>query len=67
MASNGLLRKAKKGTCRICRRVRDTDKLNIVGEVRHGFAVGNIWQCIDAAPCIEVYKRKLSTPSSKSK
>ncbi len=60
MASNGLLNRAKNGTCRICQRVRNTDKyLNIVGEVRHGFATGHVWECKDKAACIEVAKDKL--------
>jgi hypothetical protein len=52
MASNGLLNRAKNGKCRNCKRVRNTAKyLNDVGEVRHGFAVGYIWECIDKDEC----------------
>lgn len=64
MASDGLLNRAKKGKCRICYRVRCTDKhVKAVGEVRHGFAVGHIWECIDIEDCETVAKRKLSEPT----
>lgn len=61
MASNGLLNRAKKGTCRICQRVRNTDKyLHAVGEVLHGFATGHIWECTDVENCDKVAAAKLS-------
>ena len=60
MASNGLLNRAKKGTCRICQRSRSTfDKVKEVGEVRHGFAVGYIWECIDTTDCDKAAKERL--------
>jgi len=60
MASNGLLNKAKKGTCRICQRVRNTDnQVKAVGEVRHGYATGHIWECIDVEECDKKAKEKL--------
>ena len=67
MASNGLLNRAKKGTCRMCLRVRCTDKhVKTVGEVRHGYATGYIWQCKDVDDCEKTINRKLSEhqPSS---
>lgn len=52
MASNGLLNRAKKGKCRICYRVRCTNKhVKAVGEVRHGFATGHVWECKDIEEC----------------
>jgi hypothetical protein len=52
MASNGLMNKAKAGTCRMCQRRRSTEnKVKAVGEIRHGFATGHIWECIDIAEC----------------
>lgn len=60
MASNGLDNKAKKGTCRICQRVRNTDnQVKAVGEVRHGFATGHIWECIDIEDCDKAAKERL--------
>ena len=60
MASNGLMRKAKKGTCRICQRSRNTDnQVRAVGEVCHGFATGHIWECIDLEDCDKVANEKL--------
>lgn len=68
MSSNGLLKKAKSGTCRICQRVRKTDKyVKPVGEVIHGFAVGHIWECIDIKDCDKVAKEKINKGVSKSK
>lgn len=62
MASDGLLNRAKKGTCRICQRVRVTDEqVKPVGEVRHGFATGHIWECRDIEDCNAVAKRKLDS------
>lgn len=60
MASDGITKKAIHGTCRICQRVRKTDcKLKAVGEVRHGYATGHIWECIDEKDCDEAAKVKL--------
>ena len=60
MASNGLLNKAKRGKCRICNRVRSTAKyLKAVGEVRHGYATGQIWECKDFEDCEEVAMKKI--------
>lgn len=60
MASNGLLDRAKKGTCRICQRVRNTkEQVKAVGEVHHGFAVGHVWECIDIKDCDKVANEKL--------
>jgi hypothetical protein len=61
MASNGLLKKAKKGTCRICQRSRNTDnQVKVVGEVNHGFATGHIWECRDVDDCEKVAFEKLN-------
>ncbi len=60
MASNGLLFEAKSEKCRICQRVRKTEYLKAVGEVRHGFAVGHIWECLDTAECQDSAYRKLN-------
>lgn len=60
MASNGLESTAKSGKCRICQRVRNTAKyLKAVGEVRHGYATGHIWECKDKEDCQVVAERKL--------
>lgn len=64
MASNGLEKIATKGKCRICQRVRNVNKyLRIVGEVRHGFATGRIWECVNIEDCFCVAEKKLITPS----
>lgn len=61
MASNGLNRKAQKGKCRMCLRVRDTgNKVKAVGEVLHGFATGHIWECTDINECDTAAANKLS-------
>lgn len=61
MASNGLEDMAKHGKCRICQRVRDVNKyLKAVGEVRHGYAMGHIWECTDEEECQRAVERKLS-------
>jgi hypothetical protein len=66
MASDGLLNKAKKGTCRICQRVRNTnDQVKTVGEVRHGYATGHIWECIDTEDCDKVAQRKIASNKTK--
>jgi len=58
MASNGLLNRAKRGTCHICRRSRCTIKhVKEVGEVRHGMATGYVWECIE--DCTEMAKERL--------
>ena len=63
MASNGLIQKAKTGTCRMCQRVRKTDEyLKAVGEVRHGFATGHIWECFDVEDCEKRMVSKLNDP-----
>lgn len=60
MASDGLLNRAKNGTCRICQRSRKTDTyVKAVGEVRHGFATGHIWECIDIADCDKAANERL--------
>lgn len=65
MASNGLNQRAKKGKCRICQRVRCTDKyVHPVGVVAHGYATGYIWQCMDGIECVEAAKRKMQTSKS---
>jgi hypothetical protein len=65
MASNGLNKKAKTGTCRVCQRARNTDKyLKAVGEIHHGFATGHIWECRDAEECDKTAKEKLNSPMS---
>lgn len=61
MASDGLLNKAKKGTCRICHRVRNTDEqVKAVGEVRHGFATGHIWECRDIEDCDKAANERIN-------
>lgn len=61
MASDGLTNTAKKGKCRMCLRVRDTLKyLKIVGEVRHGYATGHIWECIDVKDCERAAHNKIN-------
>lgn len=61
MASNGLDNFAKSGKCRICQRVRNTEKyLKPVGEVRHGYATGHIWECENAEECQREAERKLN-------
>lgn len=60
MASNGLLKRAKKGKCRMCLRVRDTDMhVKPVGEVHHGFATGHVWECKDVQDCEVAISKKL--------
>lgn len=60
MASNGLLKRAKTGKCRMCYRVRSTDKyLKAVGEVHHGSATGHIWECKDEKECEEAANKKI--------
>ena len=62
MASNGLIEIAKTGTCRMCLRARKTYKyLKTVGEVRHGYATGHIWECVDIDDCDKVASKKLSS------
>jgi len=63
MASNGLINKAKTGKCRMCFRVRNTDKfLRIVGEVRHGFATGHLWECKDEDECQHTALNRINNP-----
>lgn len=60
MASNGLLQRAKTGTCRVCQRRRCTNKhVKVVGEVRRGYATGHIWECINIADCNKVAKQRI--------
>lgn len=67
MASNGLEDMAKHGKCRICQRVRNVEKyLKIVGEVRHGYATGHIWECEDEEECQRAVERKLKDDKVKS-
>ncbi len=61
MASDGLLDYAKTGKCRICYRVRKTDaQVKPVGEIRHGYATGHIWECIDVEECEKAAKERLN-------
>jgi len=67
MASNGLLKRAVKGTCRICQRVRNTsNQVKAVGEVHHGFATGHVWECIDIEDCEKVARNKLKECSQET-
>lgn len=60
MASDGISKRAQKGKCRICQRVRCTaGQVKAVGEIHHGFATGYIWECIDIADCDKIVKNKL--------
>lgn len=60
MASDGLNKKAIKGKCRICQRVRCTSEhVKAVGEVRHGYATGHIWECTDTRSCEVIANQKL--------
>ena len=64
MASDGLLNYAKTGKCRICHRVRKTDwQVKPVGEVRHGYATGHIWECKDVTDCEEVARKRMNDKS----
>ena len=68
MASDGINKKAKHGTCRMCQRRRNTDnQVKPVGEVRHGFALGHIWECIDIEDCDKVIKEKLLNINTRAK
>ncbi|MCO6149069.1 hypothetical protein [Flavobacterium sp. NRK1] len=65
MASDGLSKKAKKGKCRMCLRVRSTDQaVKAVGEVHHGYATGHIWECNDVEDCNNTIDKKLSSEST---
>jgi hypothetical protein len=67
MASDGLLNYAKTGKCHICHRVRKTDKhVKAVGEVRHGYATGHIWECIDTEECDRIAQDKINSGHPKS-
>ena len=60
MASNGLMKTAVTGTCRMCLRARNSKKhLKIVGEVKHGFATGHVWECIDMVDCDRIAMQKI--------
>lgn len=60
MSSDGLSNYAKTGKCRVCRRVRKTDtQVMPVGEVRHGYATGHIWECVDVVNCEKAAHEKL--------
>ena len=62
MASDGLTKKAKKGTCRICQRVRNTDnQVKAVAQVSHGFATGHLWECVNIEDCDKTANDKLKT------
>ena len=64
MASDGLTSYAKTGKCRICYRVRKTDiQIKPVGEVRHGYATGHIWECIDVEDCERVANERANDKS----
>lgn len=46
----------------MCLRARNTERyLKIVGEVRHGFATGHVWECVDEDDCQRVAIKKLTT------
>lgn len=63
MSSDGLQKKAKMGKCWICQRIRSTEKhVKVVGEVRHGFAVGHIWECRDVDECTKVAIERSKDP-----
>lgn len=65
MASDGLNKKAKTGTCRMCLRRRCTEKhVKPVADVFHGFAVGHIWECIDHEDCDKAAQEKLDKGQS---
>ena len=67
MASDGLLNYAKTGKCHICQRVRKTEtQVKAVGEVRHGYATGHIWECIDTEECDKVAQERISAGHSKA-
>jgi hypothetical protein len=67
MASDGLLNYAKNGKCHICQRLRKTDtQVKVVGEVRHGFATGHIWECVDTEECDKVAQERIIAGHSKS-
>ena len=60
MASDGLIKRAKTGKCRMCQRVRNTnDQVKAVGEVLHGYATGHIWECKDVNDCEKAMELKL--------
>ena len=61
MASDGLSKQAKTGKCRICHRIRRTDThLRAVGEIRHGYATGHIWECRDEDDCDMVAHKRMN-------
>lgn len=65
MASDGLQTIAMTGTCRMCQRSRNVEKhLRPVGEVRHGYAVGHIWECKDVDECDMAANDALNTSVS---
>ena len=67
MAYDGLSNRAKNGKCRICRRVRSTaNYLKAVGEVRHGFATGHIWECRDTEQCDKIALSKVNESLNES-
>lgn len=56
------MNRAKKGTCRICQRSRNTNnQVKAVGEVCHGFATGHIWECIDIEDCDKSANERLNS------
>jgi len=68
MASDGLLKYAKTGRCHICQRIRKTDtQVKPVGEVKHGYATGHIWECIDAEECERVARERIKSGHPKAK
>lgn len=67
MASDGLLNRAKRGKCRICQRTRCTEQhVKAVGEVRHGYATGHIWECEDVEECDKVALERMNEIRSDS-
>lgn len=53
-----------RGKCRICQRTRCTSVyVQAVGEVRHGYATGHIWECIDHRECESVAQQRADDES----
>lgn len=66
MASNGFVKEPSKGKCRICQRSREVKHVKKVGEVKHGFACGYIWECKDVEGCDKFAAKKLADPKTTS-
>lgn len=50
----------------MCQRVRKVEYLKKVGEVRHGFAQGFIWECENEVSCEIAMAEFLDHPSPKA-